>query len=169
MGISGTGRERRRGRWLAGGLSLAVVLAIHTAQAASIGHGPDPVTRIECESMGYEGLQSDYLVAGSPMLTVNFVDDKHLLVTFEVRRLMKREVDAQPGEQDRMVAACVVEITSGKLLAKTEWRLHDRSQYLWHLGNGRFLLRIHDELSVFAPMAVKPEDAFRTSPLLVTN
>jgi len=169
MGIPGTRPERRPRRSLACGLALAAVFALHTPLAAALGRGPDPATRIELEPMGYEGLQSDYLTAGSPMLTVNFVDDKHLLVTFEVRRLMKREVDADPGEQDRMVAGCVVEIASGKVIAKTEWRLHDRSQYVWNLGGGKFLLRIRDELSVFAPLAGKPEDAFRTSPFLLTS
>jgi len=119
--------------------------------------------------MGYEGLQPDYLMAGSPMLTVDFVDDAHLLVTFEVRRLLKREAKVEPGEADRTVEACLVEISSGKVLARTEWRLHDRAQYLWNLGGGRFLLRIHGQLSVFSPMQGGPDDAFRLSPFLVTQ
>jgi len=155
--------------WIGSGLVLVVAFGMPTARAAGIGRGPDPITRIELDSIGYEGLQSEYLAAGSPMLSVAFVDDKHLLVTFEVHRLMKRELDAAPGEQDRMVAACVVEISSGKVLARTEWRLHDRAQYLWNLGNGRFLLRIRDQLLVFAPMVGKPEEAFQTSPFLLTN
>jgi hypothetical protein len=158
-----------RRRWSAAGVLLAALIVVPAAQGAGIGHAPEPVARIELEPMGYEGLQPEYLVAGSPMLTVDFIDDKHLLLTFEVRRLMKREVDAPPGEQDRTVAACLVEIATGKVLAKTEWRLHDRAQYLWNLGSGRFLLRIHDELSVFAPLAAKPQDAFTRTSFLVTN
>lgn len=158
-----------RWRWSAVGLLVLALAAIRAAHGAGIGHGPEPIARIELESMGYEGLQSEYLVSGSPMLTVDFVDDKHLLLTFEVRRLMKREVNAAPGEQDRTVAACLVEIASGKVLAKTEWRLHDRAQYLWNLGSGRFLLRIHDELSVFAPLAAKPQDAFVQSSFLTAD
>jgi hypothetical protein len=119
--------------------------------------------------MGYEGLQPDFMIAGSPMLTVDFVDDTHLLVTFEVRRLLKREKDAPPDEADRTVKACLVEISSGRVLASTEWRLHDRAQYLWNLGSGRFMLRIHDDLTVFAPMAGSPQDAFQMSPFLETQ
>jgi hypothetical protein len=139
------------------------------AAHAAAARPPDPVARLELSAMGYEGLQPDYLMAGSPMLTVDFVDDTHLLVTFEVRRLMKREPKVEPGESDRMIEACLVEISSGNVLARTEWRLHDRAQYLWNLGGGRFLLRVHDELSVFAPMAGKPEDAFHLSPFLLTE
>ena len=167
MSIPEAGRVWKR--WLTGGLMLTAALGITPGFAAGFGRGPEPVTRIELDSMGYEGLQSDHLLAGSPMLTVDFVDDKHLLVTFEVRRLMKREPNAPPGEQDRTVEACLVEIASGKVVSRTEWRLHDRAQYLWNLGNGRFLLRVRDELSVFAPMAGGAEDAFRADPLLVTN
>jgi hypothetical protein len=167
-------QERRRGlprsRTFAGFvLLLAVVLWTPAVSAAAAARLQDPVSRIELGPMGYEGLQPDYLIAGSPMLTVDFVDDTHLLVTFEVRRLMKRETRVEPGEADRTVMACLIEISSGNVLARAEWRLHDRSQYLWNLGGGRFLLRVRDELSVFGPMAGKPEDAFRLSPFLVTE
>ena len=47
----------------------------------------------------------------------------------------------------------LVELPTGKVLAQTQWRLHDRGQYLWSLGHGRFLLRVRDRLTVIAPMA----------------
>lgn len=159
-------RGRRR---LLRGRSLAALLVLLAGWCIAWARTQDPVARIELGPMGYEGLQPDYLMAGSPMLTVDFVDDAHLLVTFEVRRLLKREAKVEPGESDRTVEACLVEISSGRVLARTEWRLHDRAQYLWDLGGGRFLLRIHDELQVFSPMQGSPEDAFRLSPFLVTQ
>jgi len=57
-----------------------------------------------------------------------------------------------------------VELPSGKALAQTQWRLHDRGQYLWELGHGRFLLRVRDRLSVIVPM--QAGDAFREVPVL---
>jgi len=101
------------------------------------------------------------------MLTVHFVDKDHLLITFSVRRLMKREVDPPPGDDDRTIAAVLVELPSGKVLARDEWRVHDRSQYLWSLGQGRFLLRVRDRLTVFAPMEAGGADGtFREIPFL---
>ena len=41
---------------------------------------------------------------------------------------------------------------SGRELAHTEWRLHDLGQYLWNVGDGRFLLRRHDALTLLAPL-----------------
>jgi hypothetical protein len=169
MDTRGGRRALPRSRGFAGFVLLVVTAWFVPATRAAAARPQDPVARLELGPMGYEGLQPDYLMAGSPMLTVDFVDDAHLLVTFEVRRLMKREAKVEPGESDRTVEACLVDISSGNVLARTEWRLHDRAQYLWNLGGGRFLLRVHDELSVFAPMEGKPEDAFHLSPFLLTD
>ena len=104
---------------------------------------------------------------GDSVLTVHYVDAGHLLITFAVRRLMKRDPDPRPGDDDRMVAAVLVELPSGKVLARTEWRVHDRLQYLWSLGHGRFLLRVRDRLAMIQPLAAaNPDDAFREYPIL---
>lgn len=158
------------GAWVAGARSIAIRLGLAVGLAmlaaypagAAIGRDPEPAMRIPLSQMGYQTLSSDFLLSGSSMLTVDFIDKEHLLVTFQVRRLMKREVNQPADEQDRTVGAFVVELASGKILARTEWRLHDRSQYLWSLGQGRFLLRVRDRLTTFAPMdSTDPSDAFR--------
>jgi hypothetical protein len=134
---------------------------------AALARDPDPVARVPLEPMGYGTLSPAFLVAGSSMLTVDFVDKSHLLVTFGVRRLMKREADAQPDDDDRVIGAFLVELPTGKVLARTEWRLHDRGQYLWSLGHGRFVLRVRDSLTMIAPMAeLNSDDPFRQIPFL---
>jgi hypothetical protein len=129
---------------------------------------PDPALRIPLAPMGYQAPTSEFLLAGSSMLTVHFVDNDHLLITFGLRRLMKREVDPPPDDDDRTIGALLVELPSGKVVARTEWRVHDRLQYLWGLGPGRFLLRVRDRLTVLAPMA-SPDDPFHDIPLLQTD
>jgi hypothetical protein len=80
---------------------------------------------------------------------------------------MTREIDPPPDDDDRVVGAYLVELPSGRVLARTEWRLHDRLQYLWSLGHGRFLLRVRDRLSVIAPIeAGNAGDPFRETTLL---
>jgi hypothetical protein len=132
--------------------------------SAALARDPDPVMRIPLESLGYQPPTKDFLLSGGTMLTVNFVDKDHLLVTFGLRRLMKREVDPPPNDDDRMIGAYLVELPSGKVLAKTEWREHDRAQYLWSLGHGRFLLRVRDRLTMFAPL--EGDEPFRERPIL---
>jgi hypothetical protein len=150
-------------------LAAWMMLAAGVAQA----RGAELVARIPLGPLGYQTMVPEFLLAGSSMLTVNFVDAEHLLITFGVRGLMKREADDPADDDDRMVGAALVELPSGKVLAETQWRLHDRGQYLWGLGHGRFLLRVRDRLTVIAPMAAGGaggagglKDAFREVPLL---
>src|ERR1035441_1316774 len=128
---------------------------------------PEAPLRIPLEPLGSQAITPEFLLAGDSELTVDFVDNDHLLVTFGVRRLMKREADSLPKDDDQTIAALLVELPAGKVLARTEWRMHDRLQYLWNLGHGRFLLRVRDRLTVIAPLAAADKnDAFRESPLL---
>ncbi|MGA2896119.1 MAG: hypothetical protein ABSE27_00785 [Acidobacteriaceae bacterium] len=134
---------------------------------AAQARGAEPVARIPLGPMGYQTMVPEFLLAGSSMLRVDFVDADHLLVTFGLRQLMERLPGDPADDDDRMVGAAVVELPTGKVLAETQWRLHDRGQYLWALGHGRFLLRVRDRLSVIAPMAAGgAKDAFRETPLL---
>jgi hypothetical protein len=155
-----------RGWWRLAAV-IALLMAWTGVAAAAVGTHDAPALRIPLDPMGYQPPVADLLAAGSPMLTVDFVDNDHLLVTFGVRRLMKREVDPPPDDDDRMIGACLVELPSGKVLARTEWRVHDRAQYLWNLGHGRFLLRVRDSLTMLAPMAPADHgDPFQGVPLL---
>ena len=55
-------------------------------------------------------------------------------------------------------------------MGRTQWRLHDHGQYLWSLGRGRFLLRIRDTLTTFAPVAnLSSGEPFRERPFLTTE
>ncbi len=151
----------------AGGRVAAMLAAAIFAAGAAWARDAPPLAHIPLVPMGYQTLLPEFLLAGSSMLTVDFVDRDHLLITFGVRRLMRREPDDPPDDDDHTVDAVLVELPSGKLLARTEWRLHDRGQYLWSLGDGRFLLRVRDRLMVLAPLAAGgAKDAFREAPLL---
>jgi hypothetical protein len=145
----------------------AAVAALAVGAGAALASGPEPPLRIPLDSIGYHGIPSAYLLAGGTLLTVHFVDHDHLLVTFLVHRLMKRDDVLLPDDEDGTIGAYLLELPSGKLLAQTDWRVHDRGQYLWNLGQGRFLLRIRDQLTVIAPMnAANDGDRFHEVPFL---
>jgi hypothetical protein len=147
---------------LAGGTAAG---AAPVKEKAMVRQAAVPV-QIPLSPMGYQPPSQDFMLAGSSMLTVDFVDPDHLLVTFGVRRLMKRDPDDPVNDDDRTIGAFLVEVASGKVLARTEWRVHDRSRYLWSLGHGRFLLRVRDRLTMFAPMdAGNAKDPFRQTPI----
>jgi|SRR5579871_2131576 len=149
------------------GLAL-LLLSLMTAPLFS--KGPDPAIRIPLESMGFLPISPQFLLAGSSMYTLHFVDDKHLLITFTSRRLLKRIPNDPPEDRDRNVDAILIEVPSGRVLARTGWRLHDHGQYLWSLGNGRFVLRIQETLTTFAPLANLPTgQPFLERPLITTD
>ena len=122
---------------------------------------PGPWVQIPLDSVGFPGVSSTFLGSGSSVLTVHFLDSSHLLVTYGLRKLVPRVERDPEDHEDRLVAGMVVELPSGKVMARTEWHMHDHGRYLWSLGNGRFLLRIGESLSTMAPMkGMAAGDAF---------
>jgi hypothetical protein len=146
-------------------LGSLLLFAIIRVQAA---RGPEPSLRIPLENLGFQPQSTQFMLAGSSMLTLHYVDDQHLLLTFSARHLLKRLPDDPADDQDRNIDAVLLEVPSGRILAQTTWRMHDHGQYLWALGHGHFLLRIRDSLTIFAPMAnLSTGEPFAESPFLV--
>jgi hypothetical protein len=149
---------------------LALCLATLLATLPVYAKNPEPVQRIPLDVLGFQSVSPRYLLSGATMITLHYVDTQHLLVTFGVSRLMPRLPDCPPEDEDRVVDAVLLELPSGRALARTEWRLHDLGQYLWPLANGTFLLRQRNTLTTFAPLAQltqgKEADAFHQHPFL---
>ncbi len=152
-----------------GGLAIALIAA------AGWGEGPkpavvkpgDPAITLAAERYGYMPLPKQYLAAGLSMYSLHFVDTTHLLFTFHTRGLMERLPDSAPDDNDRRITAVLIELPSGKEVARTVWRTRDQDQYLWPLAHGRFLLRIRSKLSVIDPVRrLGDGNAFAEQPFL---
>ncbi len=150
-------------------LSALVMLLLLAPTQVHAARGPEPPLRIPLESLGFQPQSIQFLLGGSSMLTLHYVDDQHLLLTFSARHLLRRLVDEPEDDQDRAIDAVLLEIPSGHVLARTTWRMHDHGQYLWSLGHGHFLLRVRDSLTTFAPMAnLSTSEPFAETPFLAT-
>lgn len=136
-------------------LLLFAVVARVEAQGAPPA-APPPVVNIPVEPMGFEPPSRFYMPFRVPSFTLDFVDANHIMLTFQAHRLMRREADAGPNDDDQEVRVLVLSLPDGKITAQTTWRLHDRGRYLWPLGNGYFLLRIRNTLYRVGP-SLKPE------------
>jgi hypothetical protein len=124
-----------------------------------------PTYQLSLQSLGFPGVSAAFLNFGSSMLTVHFLDDSHLLVTFSLRKLIPRLPNDPPSDEDRLVAAEVVELPSGKVEARSEWHMHDHARYLWSMGQGRFIVRIGDGLYSMAPLAnLRSTEPFELKP-----
>ncbi|WP_263383906.1 hypothetical protein [Granulicella arctica] len=149
-----------------------ILLALMFVPVSTFSHAkaPEPPQRLALQAMGFQPPGAGAMATSGNSITVHFIDDQHLLVTFAVRRLMKRLPDDPPDDQDRTIEAVVVHLPSGKVLARTSWRLHDNAQYLWNLGHGRFLLRMRDTLTTFVPLEnLEHEEAFVEQPFLASS
>ena len=141
-------------RWtLACLLLLTVAVAARASGPEHTSKNPDQPLRLSLEELGFQPISKEFLLNGSSMFTLHYVDDKHLLLTFVVKKLIPRLPDEPPDDMDRTVEAVLLELPTANVLARTNWHLHDHAQYLWSLGHGHFLLRIRDNLTTFAPLA----------------
>jgi hypothetical protein len=110
--------------------------------------GPKPDVRIPVEPLGYVAPSSFYLTSRLSSISLDFIDKDHLLFTFRTPGLMQRLPNEPPDDEDQNIRAAVLELPSGNVVAKTDWRMHDRSRYLWRLSEGRFLVRQRSSLFV---------------------
>lgn len=108
---------------------------------------PTPPGHLGLLSIGYQvPSQRDRLSEHQPAVTLDFVDDTHVLLTFNQKKLWRRLPECPPQHEDRLMHAAILELPSGKAVHETDWYLHDRRPYLWPLDSGEFLLRRGNEL-----------------------
>ncbi len=129
-------------RWLV--VAVVVFTGAPAALPAPRPAPPVPIMRIPVDAMGYRPVGSLYLLLRQSSLTLDFIDDAHVLFTFHQFRLMERE--AEKGHDDQNIHAVVIDLNSGAQTTTAEWRFHDRRTYLFGLGNGTFLVRQGNEL-----------------------
>jgi hypothetical protein len=102
---------------------------------------PEPEERIPVGPLGYRPPGPLYMLSGKAFASLDFIDAHHLLFTFHQPRLMRREANPGRFDNDQVIQALTLDLPDGTVQASAEWRMHDRSRYLWPLGGGRFLVR----------------------------
>ncbi|HEY3625733.1 MAG TPA: hypothetical protein VGL00_05605 [Terracidiphilus sp.] len=118
-----------------------------------------PTATIPIEPLGFSAPATFYLGTRNSLISLDFLDEDRLLLTFRVPGLIHRDHPdvPTPEHQDRQVRVVVLHIPDGAVQAETVWTLHDRRRYLWMLDNGQFLLRDRDELKLGdASLQLKP-------------
>lgn len=116
-----------------------------------------PAVSIAVSPLGYKPPGTFYLTYRLSSAALGFLDDDHLLFTFRMGGLLRRVPGDPAGDEDQEIRALVLDLKTGKVAQQAEWRMHDRSQYLWPFAEGQFLVRVRDSLFVTdATLQLKP-------------
>lgn len=151
-----------------------LVLMLGVSPLSGLSHsnqpsGPGPEERIMVGPLGYRPPGTLYMLSGRAFSSLDFIDADHLLFTFHQPRLMRREQNAGRSDDDQVIQALVLSLPGGAVQASSEWRMHDRSRYLWPVGDGKFLVRQRDAYSLTdASLKLRPYIDVAT-PVLATQ
>jgi len=120
-------------------ISYAVLQA--SAQELATQKSAQPHDRIDLSTLGFHSLSASARLSTQANLSLDFLDNKHVLLTFNPKKMFTRLPDCPPSHDDRIIHAVVLEVPSGKVIKEADWYLHDHERYLWTLGSGHLLLR----------------------------
>lgn len=140
------------------------------AQPAEQGKPEQPASQaatftLPVESLGFFAPGAIYQGQRESLVSLDFIDEDHLLFTFHAPGLIRREGNPAPGNE-RQIRALVLELPAGTVTAEALWTLHDRGRYVWMLNNGKFLLRDGQDLQIGdVSLELKPSLHFQ-GPLL---
>ncbi|MBS1814925.1 MAG: hypothetical protein JSS87_08645 [Acidobacteria bacterium] len=126
---------------------------------------PSPSMQFDMKPFGFQRISRRILMSGRSSITVNFAGTDRVLITFGIRKLMKRDPNETENDHDRELHVVLLELPAGKLIAETDWRVHDEGQYLWPLSEGRFLLRERNRLRILDPAHAPAAEALQSHPV----
>lgn len=146
-------------------VAALMALALHGEKKPAPPPAPDlkPALSIDVDPLGFKPPGAFYLTYRLSSTALAFFDDDHLLFTFRVGGLMKRVPGDPAGDEDQQIRALVLDLGTGKVTQQADWRMHDRSQYLWPFRDGQFLVRERDSLfTTDTTLHLEPFMTFRT-------
>jgi hypothetical protein len=116
-----------------------------------------PSFAIPAEPLGFSSPGDFYLGLRNSLVSLDFLDEDHLLFTFRVPALIRREGSNNETHDERRIRAVVIRLPSGAIEAETVWAVHDHAHYLYMLDHGQFLLRDRSTLLLGDPsLQLKP-------------
>ncbi len=102
-----------------------------------------PAFSVPVEPLGFYPPGEYYKGQREALVSLDFLDEDHLLFTFRAPGLIHR---TQFGTDERQIRAVVLSLPDGSVDAEALWSLHDTDRYIWMGKGGHFLLRDGDTL-----------------------
>jgi hypothetical protein len=107
-----------------------------------------PAFQVPVGALGFTPSSNSYYLGRQfSLVSLDFLDENHLLFTFHERGgLRQREAGDADIDSERHIHAVVIALPEGKVEAESSWIVPDRHRYLWVLKGGQFLLRTTEGL-----------------------
>ncbi len=116
-----------------------------------------PAFTIPVDPLGFTAPGPIYMGQRNTMVSLDFLDENRLLLTFRIPGLLRRDPTNNAETDERLIRAVVLDLPQGTVEAEATWTVHDRVRYLWPLKDGHFLLRDRNNLfESDATLALKP-------------
>jgi hypothetical protein len=163
----GAGASFRAARWLAATACVLCPVLVGAGgrkkpappEPAPVRATLQPAFTIPIEPFGFSAPAPFYLGTRNSLVSLDFLDEDHLLFTFRVPGLIHRDhrEPVNSDSEERRVRAMVLALPGGNVQAETVWTLHDRRRYLWMVDGGQYLVRDRDQLETGdASLQLKP-------------
>jgi len=124
-----------------------------------------PAFRIPVEPLGFFAPGAIYQGQRESMVSLDFMDEEHLLFTFHAPGLIRRQGNPLAANE-RQIRATLLTLPGGAVSSEALWSVHDRDRYLWMLNDGHFLLRDRNDLKI-GGSSLEPSQLFHfRGPLL---
>ena len=106
-----------------------------------------PTREIDLSAWGFRNLAPIERYRSRANVSVHYLDNSHLLLTFNgQRKLMHRPQECPTTDLCRFIHVAVFDLASSKVVAEADWHLLDFRPYLWPLSAGHLLLRRSNSL-----------------------
>ena len=106
-----------------------------------------PAFSIPVEPLGFFAPGAIYQGQRESMVSLDFLDEEHLLFTFHAPGLIRRQGNPTAANE-RQIRAVLLTLPGGSVESEQLWSVHDRDRYLWMLNDGHFLFRDRGDLKL---------------------
>jgi len=106
-----------------------------------------PAFSIPVEPLGFFAPGAIYQGQRESLVSLDFLDEDHLLFTFHAPGLIRRQGNPAAANE-RQIRAVLLTLPGGAVTSEALWSVHDRDRYLWMLNDGHFLFRDRGDLKL---------------------
>jgi len=102
---------------------------------------------IPITALGYSPRIKGFVTSFDDETTLTYLDQTHLLCTFDTHRLRVRDKDNT--DSARPIRAVLIDANTHTIQKVMEWQVRGDHSYLWHLGRGEVLVHTGNQLRRF--------------------